>query len=116
MSDLSGASFIRALISFVRLHPYDLSTIKSPTFIVPSSLGFGFQHMDFEEAQNVFIGLVIPDRIIANWGRKYPQMAQRSILSETTVLPSVWTRSGLLDDRNCKEVGVWEKEDDPQTQ
>lgn len=43
-------------------------------------------------------------------------MAQRSILSETTVLPSVWPRSGLLDDQNCKEVGVWEKEGDPQTQ
>lgn len=43
-------------------------------------------------------------------------MAQRSILRETTVLPSVRTRTGFLDDQICEEVGVWEKKDDPQTQ
>ena len=49
----SGASFIRALIPFMRGPPYDLNTSQKPHLLMPSHWGLGFQHINFGGTQTL---------------------------------------------------------------
>ena len=42
VKELSGVSFIRALIPFLRLHPHDLITFQRPHHLIPSQWGLGY--------------------------------------------------------------------------
>ena len=89
---------------------------RRPHVLVPSSLGFGFQHMNFEEAQNLFIGLVIPNGITANWGGHISKWPREAYLEKQLHCPQCRQGLGFWMTWTVEEVGVQEKEDDPQTQ
>ena len=65
--ELSQASFIRALIPFMRLCPHDLSS-QRPHLLIPSLCGLGFQHVNLGDTHIQTIAmnsLLMPTKICA---------------------------------------------------